>query len=84
MYDAETFTVELLCENSLMKAIVDRFSAIRWIPKRWTAPISRRRLRSRQAHIYAWIFTYAGKIKILSPNSCEAYKAHLTEAAQNA
>ena len=85
MYDAETFTVELLCESSLMKAIVDRFGdkvdtkAMDCAHFKATVEVSA------SPTFYAWVFTYAGKIKILSPKSVvEAYKEHLTEAAQNA
>ena len=85
MYDAECCTVELLCENSLMKAIIDRFG-----DKVETKTMDREHFKatveaSCSPTFFAWIFTYAGKLKILSPKHIvAAYKEHLTKALDSA
>lgn len=69
MYDAGTQTVELLCKNTLMKAIVDRFGEdvethiaddAHFIA---TAPVSV------SPTFYSWVFTYAGAMRIISPDT---------------
>lgn len=67
MYDTETYTVELKCENSLMKAVIDRFGED--VPTRpfgcahfiATAEVSV------SPTFFAWVFTFGGKIQIMSP-----------------
>lgn len=82
MYDGEPCTVELLCENNLMKSIVDRFG-----DKTETQIMDCRHFKatvevSASPTFFAWIFTYAGKIKILSPQKVvDGYKAHLMKTA---
>jgi hypothetical protein len=60
-------TEELCCENELMKAVIDQFGE----------DIMTRRLDSSRFIVtvqgsvsptfFAWVFTYSGKIKIISP-----------------
>lgn len=61
MYDDKTYTVELCCENELMKAVIDQFGE----------DIMTRRLDSSHFIVtvkvsvsptfFAWVFTYAVK-----------------------
>ena len=61
------YTEELCCENELMKAVIDQFGE----------DIMTRRLDSSRFIVtvqgsvsptfFAWVFTYSGKIKIISP-----------------
>lgn len=80
MYDTETHTVELKCENSLMKAVVDRFGED--VPTRpfdcahfiATAEVSV------SPTFFAWVFTFGGKIQITSPKDVvEDFKAQLNQ-----
>ncbi len=81
MYDEQTYTVELCCEKELMKAVIDNFGE----------NIETRRFDSTHFIVktdvsvsptfFAWVFTYAGKIKIISPNEVAVkYKKMLNEA----
>ena len=85
MYDAETCTVELLCENSLMKAIIDRFGDQVKTQVMDCGHFKATVEVSCSPTFFAWIFTYAGKIRILSPQSVvESYREHLMIASQEA
>lgn len=85
MYDAETCTVELLCENSLMKAIIDRFGDQVKTKVMDCGHFKTTVEVSCSPTFFAWIFTYAGKIRILSPRSVvESYREHLMIASQEA
>ena len=69
----------------LMKAIIDRFG-----DKVETKTMDREHFKatveaSCSPTFFAWIFTYAGKLKILSPKHIvAAYKEHLTKALDSA
>ena len=84
MYDAENCTAELLCENEMMKAVIDRFG-----PKVPTEVVDEEHFRatvevSASPTFYAWIFAYAGKMRIVSPQSAvDGYRAHLEKAMRN-
>jgi len=78
MYDDYDCTVELLCDNELMKTIVDRFGedvqTRRADANRFIATVD----VSASSTFYSWVFTYAGRIKIVSPASVvEDYKGRL-------
>ena len=64
MYDDYDCTVELLCDNELMKTIVDRFGeevqTRRADAERFIATVD----VSVSSTFYSWVFTYVGKIKI--------------------
>lgn len=82
MYDGEPCTVELLCENSLMKSIVDRFGDKVETQAADCGHFKATVKVSASPTFFAWIFTYAGKIKILSPQKVvDEYKEHLKKAA---
>ena len=81
MYDNELHTVELLCENQLMKSVVDRFGdTVQTKPMDCghflvTAEVSV------SPTFFSWVFTYNGRIRILSPKSvCEQYKEQLANS----
>ena len=83
MYEGEKVEVDLRCDNSLMKTIVDKFGedvttlaydmeSFRVITEVATSPT-----------FYGWVFGFAGKVEILGPeNIKEEYKKwfskHLT------
>ena len=68
MYDGESLTVELECENALMNVIIDRFgkdvqtSIIDEKHFKVTAEVSV------SPTFYGWVFQFAGKLRILSPD----------------
>ncbi|NMP37545.1 MAG: WYL domain-containing protein [Clostridiales bacterium] len=81
MYDGELCTVELLCENSLMKSIVDRFGDKVETQAADCGHFKATVNISTSPTFFAWIFTYAGKIKILSPNTVAAsYQEQIDKA----
>ncbi len=67
MYDGEECTVMLRCDNSVMKDMVDRFgeNIKTSLPddKTFVAEID----VSVSETFFAWVFAYAGKIKIIGP-----------------
>ena len=67
MYDGTLCTVELLCENKLMKSVIDRFGES--VPTKNTdaAHFVATVEVSVSPTFYAWIFTFGGGIKVLSP-----------------
>ena len=76
MYDSEHVTVELKCDNSLMKNIIDRFGedviATPYSITEFKATVE----VSVSPTFYGWLFGFGGKIQILSPESIkESYKA---------
>ena len=67
MYDGEEQQVELLCDNELMKSVVDRFGdAIQ------TEKVSESKFKAivtvaASRTFYAWAFRFAGQMQIVSP-----------------
>lgn len=67
MYDGEECRVTLLCENDLMKSIIDRFGE-----SVFTAPSDAKHFVvettvSLSQTFYGWVFSFGGKMKITSP-----------------
>lgn len=85
MYDAGAVTVKLRCRNDTMKAIIDRFGE-----QAKTRPCGKDHFIVEAAvspgpTFFAWIFNYAGGLRILSPQSvADGYRAHLKQAMENA
>ena len=84
MYSGEAATVELLCDNELMKTVIDRFGAdvqtaiVDDAHFKVTADISL------SPTFYGWLFEFGGKIRLLSPDKAlAAYKAMVTAAFNN-
>lgn len=84
MYDDEVYTVELLCDNDTMDMVIDHFDT-----KVKTETVDEQHFKvtaevSVSPTFYAWIFTFAGRIRILSPAEViNGYKAHLELAERN-
>lgn len=80
MYDGEHIVVELKCDNSLMKTMIDRFGE-----DISTKPYSISEFKatvevSASPTFYGWVFGFGGKIEILSPNNIrEAYKEQVVQ-----
>lgn len=83
MYDGPRHAVELLCDNNMMNAIVDKFGK-----KVHTTVADEEHFIvstevSTGSTFYSWVFNYAGKIRILAPQIVkDEYQAHLDKAAK--
>ena len=85
MYDGQLCTVELKCESSIMKDIIDRFGEdVQTRPydcRHFTATVE----VSVSPTFYAWVFTYGEKVEILSPQAVrEEYAKRLKTALNKA
>lgn len=83
MYDGQHCTVELRCENSIMKDIIDRFGE-----DVQTEPYDYRHFTataevSVSPTFFAWVFTYGEKIEILSPQAAREEYAERLKTALN-
>ncbi|MGM9550701.1 MAG: helix-turn-helix transcriptional regulator [Clostridia bacterium] len=69
MYGGENTRVEILCENSMMNSVIDRFGESVFVQKvdddhfKVTANVDI------SPTFFGWIFTFGGKMKIISPES---------------
>ena len=81
MYDGKLCKVRLLCENSLMKSIVDRFGeSVQTKPHDDNTFIAEVDI-SASPTFYAWVFTYGNKIKITAPKEIVTEYQKLLKAA---
>lgn len=84
MYGSECQEVELICDNSVIDAIIDRFGTDVTI---YACDMSTFRVIVRVAvsHIFfSWIFGFGGKVKIKGPeNVKEKYKEQVQKAAES-
>ncbi|MGN0456907.1 MAG: helix-turn-helix transcriptional regulator [Acutalibacteraceae bacterium] len=85
MYDGQLCTVELKCENSMMKNIIDRFGenvqTVVYDYNHFTVTVE----VSVSPTFYAWVFTYGEKVEILSPPAVrEEYAGRLKTAINKA
>jgi predicted DNA-binding transcriptional regulator YafY len=76
MYDGKAATVELECDNDLMKVIIDKFGE-----GVYTQITDKNRFKvvtevCLSPTFYGWLFQFAGRMKLLSPN--EALKKYDT------
>ncbi len=83
MYDGETVKVELRCDNSLMKTMIDRFgedvttlacdmSSFRLVTEVSASPT-----------FFGWVFGFNGKVQIFAPESVKRqYRLMINEAAE--
>ena len=72
MYDGEETEVTLLCENAVMKYLIDRFGT-----DIDTERVSEDRFRARvrvsaSRTFYGWVFGFAGQIRIMGPEKARA------------
>lgn len=79
MYDGDEQQVELLCDNELMKSVVDRFGE-----SILTERISKNKFKATvkvaaSRTFYAWAFRFAGQMQIVSP---EAMRQEYMEMAR--
>lgn len=84
MFDGELCRVRLRCDNSMMKTIIDRFGedvkTSLLDENSFTVEVE----VSASPTFYSWIFTYEGKISIISPqNVIEQYKKQLRSALRS-
>ncbi|MBQ9117050.1 MAG: WYL domain-containing protein, partial [Clostridia bacterium] len=69
MYDGKPCTVTLRCANEMMKVIIDRFGEDVKTARLDADSFSAEVEVSASPTFYAWLFTYGGKLQILSPQS---------------
>lgn len=69
MYDGEECEVELLCDNELMKHIVDRFGENVQTKQIDNKNFSVSVKVSLSPTFYGWVFSFGGKMKLSSPKS---------------
>ena len=73
--------MELKCENALMNAVVDRFGEGVQTQKADCTHFIAVVEVSVSPTFFAWVFTYGGKVEILSPPTVkQAYKERLIAA----
>lgn len=84
MYDAEICSVELLCTNDTANAVIDRFGIDADIKESDSEHFIVTANVALGATFFAWIFTYGGGIRIISPKTAvDEYKRHLETAYKN-
>ena len=84
MYEGKPCKVKLLCDNSLMKAIIDRFGEDVETHPHDDNSFSVVAEISASATFYSWVFTYGGKMKIIEPKAIrDEYERRLNEALKN-
>ena len=67
MYPDNLCTVELLCDNEVMRSVIDRFGE-----NVWTETVDEQHFRATvevapSPPFFSWVFTFSGKIRIVSP-----------------
>lgn len=67
MYPDDLCTVKLLCDNEVMRSVIDRFGE-----NVWTETVDEQHFRAAvevapSPPFFSWIFTFGGKIRIISP-----------------
>ncbi len=72
MYDGEEYTVTLHCDNGVMKDVIDRFGeGVKTSPLDDTSFLAEVEVSVSQT-FFAWVFAYAGKIKIVEPQKVKS------------
>ena len=84
MYDGEAVLVDLKCDNSLMKTIVDRFgediTTLVYDENSFKVTVE----ISTSPTFFGWIFGFGGKVQILAPESVEEeYRQMIVQASEN-
>ena len=84
MYDGKRFVVKLICDNSLMKAVIDRFGEDVETHVLDDKSFELKAEIAVSPTFYSWVFTYCGKMRIIEPKSVkEEYCRYLKEAYNN-
>lgn len=84
MFDGEPQEVELLCDNELMKSVIDKFGE-----NIKTERVSDEQFKaivevSASKTFYAWCFRFAGQMKIVSPDRvCKEYREMAMKVLEN-
>ena len=81
MYDGKLCTVKLLCENGMMKAIVDRFGESVQTKRHDEYSFTAEAEVSASPTFYSWVFTYRNRIKIIAPTEIAAEYQQMLRAA---
>ena len=72
MYDGGDCTVTLRCDNSVMKDVIDRFGeGVKTIPLDDMSFLAEVDVSVSQT-FFAWVFAFAGKIKIVEPQKVKS------------
>lgn len=84
MYDGEAVLVDLKCDNSLMKTMVDRFgediTTLVYDENSFKVTVE----VSASPTFFGWIFGFGGKVQILAPESVEEeYRQMIVQASEN-
>lgn len=84
MYDGEAVLVDLKCDNSLMKTMVDRFgediTTLVYDENSFKVTVE----VSTSPTFFGWIFGFGGKVLILSPESVkEEYRQMIVQVSEN-
>ena len=81
MYNSERCDVELVCDNSVMDAIIDKFGTE---AKTYAYDMTSFRLEVNVAvnHVFlSWVFGFGGKVKIKSPDDVKKQYANMVADA---
>ncbi len=82
MFQGEPATVELLCDNELMKTVIDRFGADVFTEVADEAHFRVKATVSLSPIFYGWLFGFGGKIRLVSPShAVDAYRTMLEDAS---
>lgn len=83
MFSGEETEVELRCDNSLMKTIIDRFGEGIKVSVYDESSFATKVTVSVSPTFFGWVFGFDGKIEILSPAEVrEQYKERINKAAE--
>ena len=84
MFSGEKVLVDLRCDNSLMKTMVDRFGEdVTTLAYDMTSFRVQTEV-SASPTFFGWVFGFNGKVQILAPESLkEQYKQMLTKATED-
>lgn len=84
MFDGTETNVELQCDNSLIKTIVDRFGEDITVYPLDASSFKTCVTVSVSPTFFSWVFQFGGKVKILLPKQIAAeYKSMLTDTLKN-
>ena len=83
MYDGKTVVVNLKCDNSLMKVIIDRFGEDVTVLAYDMTSFRLKIEVSASPTFYGWVFGFGGKIQILGPKQVKDEYAMMVSSAQS-
>ena len=69
MYTGQTETITLLCKNNVINAVIDKFGENVMIIKNDDETFTANITVKVSPTFFAWIFTFSGSMKIISPES---------------